>query len=59
VSAGRRALIAREIRRFLADGAYEASAFFVRNQGFVRATEARRISFQESLSFERVHEQAL
>jgi hypothetical protein len=36
----------------------EASAFFIRNQGFVRATEARRISFQDSLVFERIHEQA-
>ena len=51
-------VLAREITRLLADGAYEASAFFIRNQGFVQATDARRISFQDSLSFERVHEQA-
>jgi predicted ATPase len=51
-------LLAREIARLLADGGYEASAFFIRNQGFVRATEARRISFQDSLTFERIHEQA-
>jgi predicted ATPase len=50
--------LAGEITRLLADGGYEAPAFFIRNQGFVRATEARRISFEESLSFERLHEQA-
>jgi predicted ATPase len=31
--------------------------FFIRNQGFVRATAARRISFEDSLVFERIHEQ--
>ncbi|HEX3957382.1 MAG TPA: AAA family ATPase [Trebonia sp.] len=51
-------LVARGIARLLADGAYEATAFFIRNQGFIRATEARRISFQDSLSFEQLHEQA-
>jgi hypothetical protein len=36
---------------------YERSVFFVRNQGFVAPTSARRISFAESLAFEDVHEQ--
>ncbi|MEU1808026.1 AAA family ATPase [Micromonospora aurantiaca (nom. illeg.)] len=35
---------------------YERTVFFVRNQGFVEATAARRISFEESLVFERIHE---
>jgi predicted ATPase len=30
--------------------------FFVRNLGFVRATDARRITFEDSLTFERTHE---
>ena len=30
--------------------------FFIRNQGSVENTAARRISFAESLDFERVHE---
>ena len=30
-----------EITRLLVDGTYEPSAFFIRNQGFVQATEAR------------------
>ena len=34
----------------------ERTVFFVRNQGFVEATAARRISFEESLVFERTHE---
>jgi hypothetical protein len=33
----------------VAEGGYEATAFFIRSQGFVRATAARRISFDESL----------
>ncbi|MFF0877698.1 AAA family ATPase [Micromonospora aurantiaca (nom. illeg.)] len=41
-----------EIERMTA----ERTVFFVRNQGFVEATAARRISFEESLVFERVHE---
>jgi len=33
------------------------TVFFVRHQGFIRATSARRISFEDSLVFERLHEQ--
>jgi predicted ATPase len=42
----------------MAEGGYEPRVFFVRNQGFVAATAARRISFDDSLRFERIHEQA-
>lgn len=35
---------------------YEPTVFFVRNQGHVQPTHARRISFADSLVFERVHE---
>jgi len=45
-----------EIERLAAEHSYERAAFFVRNQGFVQATAARRISFEESLVFERIHE---
>jgi predicted ATPase len=31
--------------------------FFIRNLGFVAPTEARRISFEEALRFEQIHEQ--
>ncbi|MDO3683875.1 AAA family ATPase [Micromonospora sp. C28ISP2-4] len=45
-----------EIERIIVERHYERTVFFVRNQGFVEATAARRISFEESLVFERVHE---
>lgn len=51
-------LLAREVDRVMADGLYERAVFFVRNQGFVEPTAARRISFADSLRFERIHEQA-
>jgi predicted ATPase len=35
---------------------YERQVFFVRPLGFVEPTAARRISFTDSLAFERVHE---
>ena len=50
-------LLAREVDRVLSDGRYARAAFFVRNQGFVEATAARRISYADSLAFERVHEE--
>lgn len=48
--------LAREVERVMSDGSYEKTVFFIRNQGFVQATAARRISFADSLTFERVHE---
>ena len=41
-----------------AGSTYEATAFFIRNQGFVKPTVARQISFEDSLIFEQLHEQA-
>lgn len=41
----------------MAEGTYETTAFFIRNQGFVQPTVARRISFEDSLVFERLHEE--
>jgi predicted ATPase len=31
--------------------------FFIRNLGFIKPTESRRISFEDALRFERVHEE--
>lgn len=45
-----------EIERMVAERWYERTAFFVRHQGFVQATAARRISFEDSVAFEKVHE---
>lgn len=50
-------LIDEEIGRVVAEGTYEPMVFFIRNQGFVQATAARQISFEDSLVFERLHEQ--
>lgn len=49
-------LLADELARVAAEGTYEVTAFFIRNQGFVQPTAARRISFEDSLAFERLHE---
>ena len=56
LGAGLSARLADEIGRAVAEGGYETTAFFVRNQGFVAATAARRISFEDSLRFEAIHE---
>jgi predicted ATPase len=50
-------LLTREIDKVMAEGMYEKTVFFIRNQGFVRPTAARRISFEDSLPFKRLHEQ--
>ena len=39
------------------DAIYEKRVFFIRNLGFVTPTEARRISVEETVRFERVHEE--
>ncbi|HWC16718.1 MAG TPA: AAA family ATPase [Terriglobales bacterium] len=46
-----------ELERIRREGIYENRVFFIRNLGFIKATEARRISFEETLRFERIHEQ--
>jgi predicted ATPase len=50
-------LLAAEADRVLRERVYERTVFFVRNQGFVAPTDARRISLADSLAFEDVHEQ--
>ena len=50
-------LLASEVGRIVAEGTYERTVFFIRNQGFVAPTAARQISFEDSLAFERLHEQ--
>lgn len=47
-----------EIDRITQERVYERQVFFIRNIGFCQPTAARRISFQESLEFERTHEQS-
>ncbi len=50
-------LLAGEVDSVMTEGLYETTVFFIRNQGFVQATAARRISFEDSLVFEQLHEQ--
>jgi predicted ATPase len=51
-------VLAAEIDRITAERIYQPTVFFVRNQGSIQATAERRISYQDSLAFERLHEQA-
>lgn len=48
------AKLEREVERTRTD--LEPTVFLIRNQGFVRPTDARRISYADSLVFERLHE---
>jgi predicted ATPase len=50
------ALVAAEVDRVVAQQPY-AAVFFIRNLGYVEPTAARRITFEDSLAFEDVHEQ--
>jgi predicted ATPase len=50
-------VIDREVDRVITEGVYEKTVFFIRHQGFVQPTAARRISLQDSLAFEQLHEQ--
>lgn len=47
-----------ELERVAGEAVYEHEVFFVRDLGFCAPSAARRISFQESLEFERVHEES-
>jgi predicted ATPase len=50
------AVLTAELERVQRESIFERRVFFVRNLGFVKPTEARRISFEETLRFEKVHE---
>ena len=45
-----------ELKRIRNRAVYEQQVFFIRNLGYTTPTEARRITFEESLRFEKVHE---
>jgi predicted ATPase len=49
--------LAEELDRINDEAIFETRVFFVRNLGFITPTAARRISFEESLRFERIHEE--
>lgn len=46
-----------ELERISTEAIFHRSVFFVRNLGFISPSEARRISFEEALRFERIHEE--
>jgi predicted ATPase len=46
-----------ELERIKKEAVYQNRVFFIRNLGFVTPTEARRISFEETVQFEKIHEE--
>jgi predicted ATPase len=50
-------LLAAELERIKNDAIYQNDVFFIRNLGFITPTEARRITFEETLRFEKIHEE--
>jgi predicted ATPase len=50
-------LLTDEVDRVVGQNVYESPVFIIRNQGFIRATAARQIGFEDSLVFEQLHEQ--
>ena len=51
------ASLTNELERIQKEAVYEKRVFFIQNLGFITPTEARRISFEETLRFESVHEE--
>lgn len=51
------ALLTSELERSQNEGIYQNRAFFIRNLGFIAHTQARCISLEETLRFERIHEE--
>src|SRR5215831_1179609 len=49
-------LLAAELERVGNDAIYQKQVFFIRNLGFITNTDARRITFEETLRFEKIHE---
>jgi predicted ATPase len=49
--------LAGEFERVRKEGIYQNRVFFIRNLGFITPTEARRISLEDALRFEKIHEE--
>jgi len=49
--------LASELERVKTEAIYQNRVFFIRNLGFITPTEARRISFEDTLRFEKIHEE--
>jgi predicted ATPase len=50
-------LLTEELERIQREAIYQPQVFFIRNLGFIKPSAARRISFEETLRFEKIHEQ--
>lgn len=50
-------VLAGELERIRRERIYENRVFFVRSLGFITPTEARRISLEEAMRFEKIHEE--
>jgi len=50
-------VLAGELERVKREAIYQNRVFFIRNLGFITPNEARRISFEETVRFEKIHEQ--
>lgn len=50
-------LLLQEIERIERESTYQKKVFFIENLGFCELTEARKISFEESLIFEEIHKE--
>jgi len=48
--------LAAELDRIQQESIYQKQVFFIRNLGFITPSEARRITFEETLRFEKIHE---
>lgn len=50
-------LLRSELDRIQREAIFEPRVFFIQNLGFIAPTNARRITFEESLRFEKIHEE--
>jgi len=50
-------LLTSELARVKKDAVFEKRVFFIKNLGFITPTDARRITFEETLRFEKIHEE--
>jgi predicted ATPase len=51
------AFLTSELERIQREAIYDSRVFFIQNLGFMKPSEARRISFEETLRFEKIHEE--
>ena len=49
--------LASELERVRKEAIYQDRVFFIRNLGYITPTEARRISFEDTVRFEKIHEE--